>query len=526
MHPVDYVYLACACYVIYGIGLAVYRLTLHPLARFPGSKLAAATKWYEAYFDLVKSPGGQFMIEIDRMHEKYGPIVRINPDELHVRDPEWAETLYCNASHGARDKYPPAAMMTGTPKGVFGTVKHDVHRKRRAAINHFFSKNAINNVEPMIQEMTSRLCDNFSRAADSDSELELRSQFLAVTTDVVCQHTFQRNLGLLHSTKQAHAWKETIGAVAILTPLAKQFTWIIPMALKVPVGLLNAVVPSLGRIVQLHRDMHQEAGVAIQTYASQGGASVSKSQWGTDADAKEQHATMFQSCLESRHLDPEEKKLNRLAQEAFTIIVAGGETTARVLTTATFYMVEHKESVVPRLREELGSLSSESSGKLSLKGLEKLPWLTAIVKESLRITALVTSRLPLVSPDTPLRYGEWMIPAGTPVSMSLRDVLLNEKIFERPHEFRPERWLAENPELARISKFYMPFGRGSRMCVGLNLALAELYLILGTLFAEFDFDLFETTKERDIDIARDCFIGEPCWQSKGVRVKLRANKSL
>jgi cytochrome P450 len=116
-----------------------------------------------------------------------------------------------------------------------------------------------------------------------------------------------------------------------------------------------------------------------------------------------------------------------------------------------------------------------------------------------------------------------MIPAGTPVSMSLRDVLLDDSIFTSPHEFRPERWLTENPSLARISKFYMPFGRGSRMCVGLNLALAELYLILGTLFKRFEFDLFETTKERDIDIVRDCFIGEPSTQSQGMRVKVRLN---
>lgn len=57
---------------LYPIILAFYRLYLHPLAKFPGPKLAAVTGWYETYIDLFQRPKGNFMEEIGRMHEEYG----------------------------------------------------------------------------------------------------------------------------------------------------------------------------------------------------------------------------------------------------------------------------------------------------------------------------------------------------------------------------------------------------------------------------------------------------------------------
>jgi hypothetical protein len=55
---------------LYGISIVVYRLCFHPLAKFPGPRLAAATQFYEIYFDIVKK--GSIIWEIERMHEKYG----------------------------------------------------------------------------------------------------------------------------------------------------------------------------------------------------------------------------------------------------------------------------------------------------------------------------------------------------------------------------------------------------------------------------------------------------------------------
>lgn len=56
--------------ILYTAVLVIYRLFFSPLAKFPGPKLAAATLWYEFYYDVIKT--GTYMAEIKKMHEKYG----------------------------------------------------------------------------------------------------------------------------------------------------------------------------------------------------------------------------------------------------------------------------------------------------------------------------------------------------------------------------------------------------------------------------------------------------------------------
>ncbi|KAJ5107841.1 cytochrome P450 [Penicillium angulare] len=526
----------CMTYVVY---MVVYRLYFHPLARFPGPKMAAMTKYYEGYYDLIKRPGGQFMYELNRMHKQYGretyalensealvsyfsagPIVRINPDELHIQDSGYIDTLYCVPLKGKRDKYPPTANMVGTPEGVFGTIDHDLHRKRKAAISPFFSKATVLNAEAMINQNARLLCNTIRSQITRRGFAEIRPNFLAYATDNLCEHAFSNiRLDLLKSEERARLWMDSIHAIAVVTPLAKQFPWTLPASMKLPLAALNWITPIMARIAALRK------------------AELATKRFSTSSDENLKNIPdIFDKILLSKSLPDNHKSADFIAQSGFEVIAAGGETSARILSTATFNMLSNKDTVLARLVEELEGAVSDHTLALELRTLENLPWLTAVVKESLRTSSVVTSRSPLVSSSQDLQYQEWTIPAGTPVSMCFRDLLLDPSIFPDPHDFRPERWLDPTPEMERA---YVPFGRGSRMCVGMkcprkwktnirgSFALAEIYICLAHLVRELDLDLYDTVKERDFDIVRDCFVGEVSPASKGVRVTFAsANGSL
>jgi cytochrome P450 len=104
--------------------------------------------------------------------------------------------------------------------------------------------------------------------------------------------------------------------------------------------------------------------------------------------------------------------------------------------------------------------------------------MNAVVNEGLRKDYGVTSRLPRCAPDRDTKYGDIVIPRGTPVSMSIPDIHDDPKLFPQPSSFLPERWLRDEraermPDPAGLQRFLVPFSKGSRQCLGLKYVDAE-----------------------------------------------------
>jgi cytochrome P450 len=179
------------------------------------------------------------------------------------------------------------------------------------------------------------------------------------------------------------------------------------------------------------------------------------------------------------NLPPEEKSLDRLGDEAQLMIGAGLETTARCLGTASFHIINNL-SLSSKLRKELDEAIPDPGTIPDATELEKLPYLSACIQEAIRLIYGISSRNPRVSPDKPMRYKEWEIPAGVPVSMTTVDINHDERIFPNSRSFVPERWLG-NPKTEdgeSLGKYNISFGRDDRSCLGVKYVSANSYLIL------------------------------------------------
>lgn len=360
-------YISAATALLATLGLVIYRLYLHPLARFPGPKLAAATKWYEFWCDVLTPPGGQFSAQIERLHDQYGPIVRINPQELHIRDPDMYEQVY--ASSTKRDRWYNAARMTGKTLDSFSTIPHDLHRRRRTANAPIMARRTVNAKKSVLSASAAALKANLERAAERGEVVDLGIVFIGYSLDVVGAFCFGRNLGAQEDLGLARKWYSVGRSMARITPIMKQF----PSLAKVVARLPGAVVKTVWPDACIVADLDEQMMSWILEHRKQ---EKKASDLDFRADVDMASSTLFE-VIDNSKLPEEDKSAHRLVEEAVGIIVAGSETTAKILTR-TAYELMANPSVLEQAREELTNVALQlGKPKLDLADLEKLPYLVS-----------------------------------------------------------------------------------------------------------------------------------------------------
>ncbi|KAJ5791538.1 uncharacterized protein N7518_008549 [Penicillium psychrosexuale] len=406
-------------FIAYWISVYIYRVTLHPLAKFPGPKLTGATFWYEFYYNLFPHKL-RFLWKIEDLHNQYGPIVRINPLHIHIRDPEYLDDIYAS---GRRKR---------------NRIDHDVHRVRRATLSPFFSKRSIQALEGRVVDKIDILVDRIAEARQTGETVNLLFAAGTLTIDIISAYTFGKD------------WNKLV-------------TKLSPAATLVP------------RNRALFKDMIQTAVEEEKTSQLEKSASQS----------------IFQDILQS-NLPPSDKTPARLSAEAGLLVMAGTETTARSLAVILFLLLD-TPYVLDRVRKELAQHMPRPDSRISLTELEAIPYFSTMITEGVRLSHVVSSRIPRYAPEEELKYKDWTIPPGI-----------------------------DDPSLR--ANYFLGFGPGTRVCLCINLANAELYLTVAYICARFDMELFETKRERDMDVVMDSVIRQPSLESKGIRVKITRDR--
>ncbi|KIN05428.1 hypothetical protein OIDMADRAFT_101996 [Oidiodendron maius Zn] len=497
---------ALALYLVVG---AIYRLYLSPVSKFPGSKLAALTLWYEFYYDVICR--GQYTFEIARMHQRYGPIVRINPYELHISDPDFYDEIYAGGGK-RRDKWEWFTNQFGIPESTFATANHDKHRMRRAALNSFFSTASVRRLQPMIEERLDKLLERVTEFGEDGEPMTISLAYAAFTNDVVMQYSFARCDHRLEAKDFDPSFHDASIVGSTMGHLTKQLTWILPLMQAMPDWMT----------VRLNSDM---ASYDIQNQIAQ----IQSPSFTAHKDLT--HSTIFHEILSSK-LPPEEKSPTRLWQDGQVTVIAGTLTTAWALSVTTYHLLT-LPSCLRKLKAELEAAIPDPLIAVQLSNLEQLPYLSACIHEGLRLSCGVSSRLQRISPTEPLHFTDagtsktWTIPPGTPVGMTSTLLHYSPTIFPSPHIFSPERYLLD----PSLTKYLVPFSKGSRQCIGMPLAYAEMYLALARLFRVYGsrevrgigdrgvLELWETD-QANVEIVGDGITPLVFQGSKGIRIKV------
>lgn len=113
-----------------------------------------------------------------------GPIIRVTPDEIHINDVGFLDTIYApSMSH--RDKYEYQLRTLRVPGGVGTTASYEVHKKRREALSPFFSRRNVLYLEPLITRKVEQLCEVIKRHAVAKTPVNLSDVLFAFSNEYV-----------------------------------------------------------------------------------------------------------------------------------------------------------------------------------------------------------------------------------------------------------------------------------------------------------------------------------------------------
>ncbi|OBT58338.1 hypothetical protein VE04_00739 [Pseudogymnoascus sp. 24MN13] len=447
--------------VTYFVVLSVYRLYFSPLSKFPGPKLNAISP----IPSIISLLSGRGPFDTKLMHDKYGPVIRVSPNELHFNTAQSWQDIYGHRNGHVNFHKDP--IHVGSVEPVIGvstlTMSDDEnHARQRRALAHSFSQKALSEQEHIIQGYVSTFIAQLGKMSARDEEFNMVDWLNFTTFDIIGDLAFGEPFGCLKDG-EFHFWVslifETVKAGAI-----EQATRRMATAGTTAQNFLLSMIPD--RIRKMRRQHLEFSREKVMRRLA----------------TKTEHRDFIWYILK-------QAEKYSLAQDEIIVnsalfIVAGSETTANALSGILARLVYNKEKYRKLVHEIRSTFANEKD--MNFSTLSDLTYLNAVLEEGLRIHPPV--------------------PTGLPPSPSAPRACHNEANFRDCDTFIPERWIGNEYD-GDLKKAAQPFSLGPRGCIGRNLSYMEMRIILARLLWNFDL------------VSVD---GAPNWNPAGVIGRARA----
>ncbi|GJC97870.1 isotrichodermin C-15 hydroxylase [Colletotrichum higginsianum] len=432
----------------------LYNLMLHPLRKYPGPKLWAAIRIPHSMMILRGNPHR----EILSLHQRYNAdIIRISPNGLSFLHPDaWKDIM--GHRKGKAEENGKDHTEEGNKEILFSDREN--HSRFRRILANGFSAKSMQDQEPIILSYIDLLIKRLHGIA-SRGPVDVVAWYNYTTFDIIGDLAFGEPFGCLDNSEY-HPWVRLIFErikMLMLFNVANSYKGVGPLLkMFVPKSLIKSGLAHM-ELVREKVNKRVSLGMSRPDFAE---AMLKK---------KEEEAMTEEEIHENSNV----------------LIIAGSETTATALSGATYLLTTNPDVLAKLAHEVRSEFATEE--EINIKSTARLEYLQAVLEETLRMYPPVPSALPRLTPPSGQEVmGQW-VPGNTSLAVWHWAMYHTEKNFAKPFEFRPERWLGDAEFANDRGDALMPFHTGPRNCIGMNLAYAEMRIILSRIIWNFDLQL-------------------------------------
>ncbi|KAK8018796.1 hypothetical protein PG991_007986 [Apiospora marii] len=457
------------------IAQTLWRRRFHPLRAIPGPWLNSVTE-IPAALALVK---GDQHIYYQSLHERYGPVVRVSPNELSFLSTEAREEIYGLRKGGLNmEKSPIFLGAVGKVDGATGVslALNADHARQRRALGYLFTNSALLRFEALMKLQVQKFIEVMEEKAKQGKPVNVASWYTYLAFDIMGDLCFAEPFGCLDQAANTE-WSTSVINVFVaatwtqgIRRLSGTGTWLEALMTR----LFVPAEAAAWRNTHLHNS-HERTLRRL-------------------TDSERDHADFIYHILHSESKSA--LSHGEIILNVALFISAGTDTTATALTGWTYFIATHPK-VYRRLVEEVrGTLATE--GDICWDKVRHLRYLEATIHEALRLFPPSPASQQRVVPRGGATIDGHHVPAGTTVAVPPWVSTHSAVHFHEPNAFRPERWMGEDEKYAQDHlNASLPFGTGPRVCIGRNLAYMEMRLITANLLWHFDIALDREGYEKE-----------------------------